>query len=92
MSQVDQALQTVVYWVRAGLGVLLGVFGVIDGFLRQALSQLGVPPGAQSLVILAVAVLFIMAVVRLFGGLFRIILIVLLVLLVLHVLVPNGSL
>ena len=92
MSQVDQALQTVTYWVRASLGVLLGVFGVIDVFLRRALTQAHVPENVQSLVIVAVAVLFIVAVLRLFGGFFRILLIVLLILLVLHVLLPGAGL
>ena len=92
MSQVDQALQTVSYWGRALLGVLLGVFGVIEQFLRRLLTQLAVPEGLQSLVILVVAVLFIVAVLRLFGGFFRVLLILFLILLILHVMVPGGSL
>ncbi len=91
MSQVDQALQTATYWLRAALGVLLGLFGVLDGVMRRALTQAHVPENLQSLVILAAAALFIVAVLRLFGGFFRILLIVLLILLALHVLLPGAG-
>ncbi len=90
MNQVDQALGTVTYWVRAAFGVFLGGFGVLDQLIRRLLGQAGVPAGVQSLVILVAALLFILAVLRLFGGVFRLLLIVFLVLLVLHILVPNG--
>ena len=92
MSQVDQALQTLTYWGRALIGVFLGIFGIIEQFIRRLLTQLAVPEGLQSLVILALAVLFILAVLRLFGGLFRVLLIVFLILLILHVLIPNAGL
>ncbi len=92
MSQVDQALETIAYYGRLLLGLLLGAFGMVEQFCRQLLGQAGVPPGLQTLIILAVAVLFIVAVLRLFGGFFRVVLVVVLILLVLHVLVPNAGL
>ncbi len=88
MSPVDQALDTLVGWFRVLLGAFLAIFGVIEGFLRQLLLQLGIPGRLQGTIILLVAVLFIVGVVRLFGGLFRILLLVFLILLILHVLAP----
>jgi hypothetical protein len=90
MSQTDQALQTVIYWARAAFGLLLSVFAVIEQACHRLLSQAGVPAQMQTLIILALAVVFIVAVLRLFGGLFRLLLMVLLILLILHVVFPNS--
>ena len=91
MGQVDQALGTVANWLRALLGLFLGLFGVLDVFLRHALARAGVPGSAQAAIILVAAVVFIAAVLRLFGGVFRILLVVFLILLMLHVLLPPNS-
>ena len=88
MSPVDQALDTLIGWFRAVLGAFMAIFGLIEGLLRQSLLQLGVPGRLQGTIILLVAVLFIIAVVRLFGGVFRLFLIVFFILLILHVLAP----
>ncbi len=88
MSPVDQALDTLTGWFRALLGAFMAIFGVIEGFLRELLVQIGVPGRLHGTIILLVAVLFIVAVVRLFGGLFRILLTVFLILLIVHVLAP----
>ena len=91
MEQVNQALGTVANWLRALLGLFLGLFGVLDLFLRHALARAGVPGSAQAVIILVAAVVFIAAVLRLFGGVFRILLVVFLILLMLHVLLPPNS-
>lgn len=92
MNQTGDALGTVESWIRATLGFFAGTFGVIETALRQALTQLGVAANIQSIVILVVAVLFILAVLRLFGGLLRILVALFLIFLVLHVLLPNAGL
>ncbi len=91
MGQVNQALGTVASWLRALLGLFLGLFGVIDVFLRHALSRAGVPGEAQSVIVLLAAVVFIAAVLRLFGGVIRILLVVFLILLMLHIVLPPGG-
>ena len=91
MNQTGNALGTVEYWIRAIIGFFVGIFGVIEGALRQALGSLGVPGNVQSIVILVVAILFIVAVLRLFGGFFRILLVLFLILLVVHILLPNTG-
>ena len=92
MGQVDHALDTVTSWLRALLGLFLGLFGVLDVSLRHALGLAGVPGDAQAVIILLAAVVFVAAVLRLFGGVLRILLLVFLLLLVLHVLLPLNSL
>jgi hypothetical protein len=89
MNSVDQALQTVKTWLRELLAFLFRVFTAIEGFLHATMTQAGIPGGVQSLVILVVAILFIVAVLRLFGGIIRLLLVLFLILLLLHVLVPN---
>jgi hypothetical protein len=91
MNAVDQALQTLTYWLRAFLGVLIGLFAIIENFLHNIMSQIGIPANFQSLLILVVAVLFIVGVLRAFGGVIRLLLVVFLILLVLHILLPNAS-
>ena len=92
MNQSGDALGTVEYWIRATIGFFAGLFGVIETALHQFLTQIGVGADIQSIVILVVMVLFIVAVLRLFGGFFRILLVLFLILLVLHILLPNAGL
>ncbi len=89
MNQTNSALATVEQWLRAILAFFVNIFGVIETALRQLLDQVGVPGNVQSVVILVVMVLFIVAVLRLFGGLFRILLVLFLILLALHILLPG---
>ena len=91
MNQTGDALGTVEYWIRATIGFFAGIFGVIETALHQVLTQLGVAADIQSIVILVVMILFIVAVLRLFGGFLRILLALFLVLLVLHILLPNAG-
>ena len=92
MNQSGNALGTVEYWIRAIISFFVGLFGAIEAALRQALDSLGVPGNVQSIVILVVAILFIVAVLRLFGGFFRILLVLFLILLVVHILLPSTGL
>ena len=49
---------------------------------------MGVPQQIQTAVLIAVAVILILAVFRLFGGLIRVAVVIILLLIVIHVLVP----
>jgi hypothetical protein len=92
MNQTGGALSTVEYWIVSIIAFLATIFGVIEDSLRGLLNQLGVPGDIQRVVILVVAVVFIIAVLRFFGGFFRILLALFLILLVLHILLPNLGL
>ena len=89
MDLVNEALHTVETWLELLIGVLLGVFGVIEGFIRSILVQAGIPANLQQIIMLVVAVLLIIAILRLFGGVLRFLLVLFLILLALHVLVPT---
>ncbi len=91
MHAINQALQTMIGWFRLLLGLFLALFGVVEGFLRAILVQLGVPGRLQSAIIIIVALLFVFAVLRLFGGVFRILLLVFLILLILRIVAPIAG-
>jgi hypothetical protein len=88
MDLVNEALHTVGTWLELLIGVLIGVFDVIEGFFRSILMQLGVPENLQQIILLVIAVVLILAILRLFGGIIRWLLVLFLILLVIHVLVP----
>ena len=89
MDFVNEALHTIGTWLELLIGLLLGVFGVIEGFIRSILVQAGVPPNLQQIILIVVAVLLIIAILRVFGGVIRFLLVLFLILLVLHVLIPT---
>ncbi len=91
MDFVDEALHTVGTWLELLIGVLLGLFGVIEGFIRSILLQAGIPENLQRIIMLVVAVLLIIGIVRVFGGVLRFLLVLFLILLALHILVPTFA-
>ncbi len=86
MDQVDGALRTVGYWLQLGLGLLLRLFAAVEASTRSLLAQAGVPANLQTIVLLVIDVLLAVVVVRLFGGIIRVVLVLFLILLVLHIL------
>jgi hypothetical protein len=91
MDFVNEALHTIGTWLELLIGVMLGIFGVIEGFIRSILVQAGIPEGLQQIIMLVVAVLLIIGIVRLFGGVLRFLLVLFLILLALHILVPTFA-
>ena len=89
MDVVNQALHIVGEWIVLAVGVLSGVFVVIETFFRSLLNQAGVPANVQQVALVLMAVVFIVAALRLFGGLFGWLLTLFFVLLALHVLAPS---
>ncbi len=89
---VSQALATLVSWFRASLHALSSVLAVIDTALRQDLGRLGIPADAQRVLLLIINVALIILVLRLFGGVIRVLLVVFFVLLLVHVLAPGLGL
>ncbi len=86
MNQVDSAFQLVRHWLLELLAVLGGIFALVEDFAHEAMLRMGVPGNIQGPIMLVVAVLFIIAVLRLMGGLLRLLLVVLLILFLLHIL------
>ena len=78
------------------LSLIAGLFGLIvagiaavEHGLREALAPMGIGAEGQNIILLAVAVLLIVGAIRLFGGIFAILITVVLVLLMLHILLPS---
>ena len=88
MSPIDQALNTLIGWFYAVFAAFLSFFGLIEHSLRGLLVQLGVPDRLDGAIILLAAIAFIAIIIRLFGGIFRILLVVFLILLILEILAP----
>jgi hypothetical protein len=60
----------------------------LELWLREELQQLGVPHTAQTLLLLAVAVLLVLGSLRLFAGIIRIAAVLILVLIAIHIVAP----
>jgi hypothetical protein len=89
MDFVNEALHTLGTWLELLIGLMLGILGVIEGFIRSILIQAGIPEKLQQIIMLVVAVLLIIGIVRLFGGVLRFLMVLFLILLMLHILVPT---
>ena len=70
------------------IGVVVGIFVVIEGFFRSLLMRVGVPGNLQQAALLVLDVVLIVGIVRIFGGVLRALLVVCLILLLLHIVVP----
>lgn len=86
MTQVDDALQTLHGWFQAAVSFLSRLLTAVDLSLQQMLEHAGVPPDARTILVLAIDVVVILLVVRVFGGLIRALLIVFLLLFLVHLL------
>ncbi len=88
MHQLDHAITALLALFRAASDVVLAGLAAVEQWLRVQLTGLGVAPGLQTAIMLAAAVVLAVLVLRVFGGVIRILLIVFLILLALHVLLP----
>ncbi len=88
MAAFNQFLETALHLlVQLGDLVLAGLVA-LELWLRDGLTQLDVPRPIQTVLLVAMAALLIVAALRLFGGLIRVAVIVVLVLIAIHVLLP----
>ena len=86
MTQIDDALQTLTAWFHAAVSLLSRLLGAVDLSLQQMLAQAGVPQDARTILVLAIDIVVILLVLRVFGGLIRALLIVFLLLFLVHLL------
>ncbi len=73
--------------IEIGSLILAGILA-IELWLRAQLTLLGVPPAIQTVLLVALAAVLILAALRLFGGLIRVAVVLILLLVVIHVLLP----
>ena len=88
METLNRVLESLLGLLTLLGGLIVEAIVAVETWLRGMLGSLGVPPPVQTAVLIAVAVLLILAVFRLFGGLIRVAVIIILLLIVIHVLVP----
>ena len=85
MNAVNDALRTVTHWLE------LAWADTVEASLHVLMTQLGVPRNIQTVVLLVIDVLLIITVLRLFGGVIRVLLLLFLILLVLHILTTGFN-
>jgi hypothetical protein len=68
--------------------LVLAAIVAAELWLRGQLTLLGVPPSIQVVLLVALAVVLILAALRLFGGLIRVAVVLVLLLIVIHALLP----
>ena len=89
VTQIDNALQTLTAWFFAAVSLFRRLLTAVDQSLQQLLAHAGVPQDARTILVLAIDIVVILLVVRVFGGLVRALLIVFLLLFLVH-LVASG--
>ncbi len=81
---VDALLQLL---IQIGDLILAGIVAV-ELWFRAQFALLGLPPPIQTVLLVAIAAVLILAALRLFGGLIRVAVVLVLLLVVIHVLLP----
>jgi len=88
MDDVNRVLNSLLQLV-IGLGdLIVGGILAIENWLRTQLATMGLAPQVQTAILVVLAVLLIIAALRLFGGLIRIAIVLILALIAIHILMP----
>jgi len=88
MKKVDQAINALLALFASAADAVLAGLAAVEQWLRTQLTGLGVAPQIQTVIMIAVAILLLLLVLRVFGGIIRVVLVVFLILLALHVVLP----
>jgi hypothetical protein len=88
MDQVDAVITRLLEIIKSFVDLVLAGLAAIEMWVRTQLIQLGVPPAISLIILIALALLLIVAALRLFGGIVYAIVIIFLILLAIHALMP----
>ena len=88
MERANQIVNELLHFVVQLGNLLMSAILAIELWIRGALSQAGLPPAVQTVLMLAVAALLIIGSLRLFGGLIRVAVVLLLLLVAIHIVLP----
>ena len=88
MEKVDQAINALLALFASAADAVLAGLAAIEQWLRGQLTGLGVAPQIQTVIMVAAAIVLLLLVLRVFGGVIRIVLVIFLILLALHVVLP----
>ena len=85
---MQHAIDLLLSLITGLFGLIVAGIAAIEHVLRDALMPMGIGRDGQNVILLVVAVVLIVGAIRLFGGIFAILITVVLVLLMLHILLP----
>ncbi len=88
MEKVDQAINALLALFASAADAVLAGLAAVEQWLRTQLTGLGVGPQIQTVIMIAVAISLLLLVLRVFGGVIRVVLVIFLILLALHVVLP----
>ncbi len=88
MPQISQAIDAVLALFRIGTDWVLGLLVALERWLGAQLTAMGAPAGLQAPIMIAVAIVLLLLVLRVFGGVIRVLLVVFLILVALHAVLP----
>ena len=88
MDNVTRVLESILGLLALLGGLIMQAIVAVEVWVRGLLGSIGVPQQIQTAVLIAVAVVLVLAVFRLFGGLIRVAVGIILILVVIHLLVP----
>ena len=88
MERANQIVDTLLHFVIQLGQLLMSAILALEVWIRGELSQAGLPPAVQTVLMLAVAALLIVGSLRLFGGLIRVAVVLLLLLVAIHIVLP----
>ena len=86
---MQHAIDDVVSLIVGLFGLIVAGIGAVEHILRDALIPMGIGREGQNLVLLLVAVALIIGAIRVFGGVFAVLISVVLILLILHIVLPG---
>jgi len=86
---MQQAMEFFEHLIFGLFALIMTAIAAIELLLRDWLTRAGVTGQLQSVVLVVTAVLLILAALRLFGGIFGLLITIFLILVVVHVLVPG---
>ncbi len=91
MDRINQGINALIALFIAGANLVWAWLAIADRWLHGKLTELGVGPPLQTIILIVVTVVLIAAVLRLFGGIIRLLLVVLLFLLALQMVLPVAQ-
>jgi hypothetical protein len=88
MAQIDHAIAAILDFILDLFYLVFRIIALVENWLRAELGRFGVPENMQTIILVVVAIVVLLAAIRLLGGVFRIALVILILLLGAHLLLP----
>ena len=86
---MQHAIDLLVSLITGLFALIVAGIAAIEHVLRAALAPIGIGTEGQNIILLVAAVALIIGAIRLFGGIFALLVTIVLLLLMLHILLPS---